>query len=263
MNTLNKNLSFKSAVSLAAVALLCQTAAHAQTANKKIPPPIELKQAVDVKEDSAGGADEKSAAAAGPQLLNLTPASPTTFVADGDKRCPDQPYYLYSGGKPDNFALPADPAYPSPNLAAAHNNGPTVAYDVPMVDGRFKDSFNLQNTRSVCHAVIQFRTQVSNGGSQNDGLTIGHMQSPALWVLPYVAQVINPGTATHTYALNPTGLNLLSQQTGASGGKAPSDSVLDVFLQDDTKIDFFRVFVWYGPPKGRSVPVPNSAPSLN
>jgi hypothetical protein len=188
-----------------------------------------------------------AANASGPGLKNLTTVGAS--IADGDKACPDQPYYLYSGGKPDNFAGPTDLAYPSPNLAAfIPAGGQTVAYDVPMADGRFGDSFNLQNTRGVCYAVIQFKAQASNGGSQNDGLTLGHVNNGGS-PFDIVAQVINPGALPNvqSYALTAAGRNLLGAQTGWGGGKTPAQSVLDLYLQDDTKLDFFRMFVWYGP----------------
>jgi len=131
-------------------------------------------------------------AANGIKLINLTAQGAT--VAAGDKACPSQPYYLYSGGKPDNFAGPADLAFPSPNLVAfIPANGPTVTYDTPMSDGRFGDSFNLQNTRGICYAVIEFKAKSTNGGSPNDGLTMGHVVGSNGSPFDVVAQIINPG----------------------------------------------------------------------
>ncbi len=179
--------------------------------------------------------------------MHLTPTG--AAIADGDKACPDQPYYLYSGGKKDNFALPADSAYPSPNLTAfIPAGGPSVACDTPMADGRFGDSFNLQNTRSVCYAIIQFKAKTSNGGSSNDGLTFGHVE-PGGAPFDVVGQVIFPGAvnAVQSYALDATGRSLLSLQTGVLLDKTPDQSIFDLYLQDDTKLDFFKLYVWYGP----------------
>lgn len=236
MNTLSKKTLLKSAVALTVTAMLCSGIAHAQTARA---------QAVDPKMTEAAPVADLQAGAAAVRLLNLTVQGNT--VDEGNKRCPDQPYYLYSGGKPDNFAGPPDLAYPSPSLVQfIPTSGPTVAYDVPMVNGRFGDSFNLQNTRGVCYAVIQFKTQVSTAGAQNDGLTMGHI-GPGGTPFDIVAQVINPGTAMHSYALDANGRNLLGAQTGWGMNKSPLQSVFDFYLQDDTKLDFFRMFVWYGP----------------
>lgn len=184
------------------------------------------------------------------KLTNLTKTGST--VNAGNAACPDQPYYLYSGGKSDNFAAPPDLAYPSPDLVTFMGSSVqgNVNYDVSMDNGRFGDSFNLQNDRSVCYAVIQFRAKQTGDIPSNDGLTFGHIQTGGA---PFnvVGQVINPGgtTAIQHYALDATGLKLLSTQTGyfAPTTTTPSDSVFDVYLQDDTEIDFFRMFVWYGP----------------
>jgi len=183
-------------------------------------------------------------------LINLTTVGAT--VAEGDLACPAQPFYLYSGGKQDNFVTPADVAYPSPNLVAfIPGGGPTVAYDTPMINGRFGDSFNLQNTRSVCYAIIQFKAKSTDGGSTNDGLTFGHV-GPGGTPFTVVGQIINPGITTtfQSYALNATGRALLSTQTGVGLDKTPEQSILDLYLQDDTMLDFFRLYVWYGPSCG-------------
>lgn len=192
-------------------------------------------------------ASAATSSAAKVALVNLTKAG--NSVKAGDAACPDQPYYLYSGGKSDTFASPVDSAYPSPNLVAfIPPGGPTVPYDVPMSNGRFGDSFNLQNTRGVCYAVIQYRTKSTDSGSPNDGLTFGHI-GPGGSPFTVVGQVINSGSVSpiQSYALDATGLKLLSQQSGYFLDKTPDDSILDLYLQDDTMIDFFRMYVWYGP----------------
>jgi hypothetical protein len=184
------------------------------------------------------------------KLVNLTTTGAT--IAAGNAVCPDQPFYLYSGGKPDNFSPPPDPAYPSPDLVTFMTTPPSVQgivdYDEPMNNGRFGDSFNLQNTRSVCYAVIRFRAKHTGDIPHNDGLTIGHVGSGGS-PFTVVASVTNPGatSSTQTYALNATGRAKLSEITGVFLDKTPLDSVLDVYLQDDTMIDFFSLWVWYGP----------------
>jgi hypothetical protein len=186
----------------------------------------------------------------GRTLVNLTSTGAT--LAAGNDACPEQPYFRYVGGKPDNFKSPADPAYPSPDLVSFMTTPPSVQgiidYDVPMANGRFGDSFNLQNTRSVCYALIKFRAKQSFGGASNDGLTIGHVESGGS-PFTVVAQVIDPGAPPfiQTYAFDATGRTLLSDITGVLLNKTPLDSILDVYLQDDTKIDFIQLWVWYGP----------------
>lgn len=175
-------------------------------------------------------------------LVNLTQEGAS--VKAGKKRCPNVDYYLYSGGKADALAGGADLAFPSPNLLQfIPTGGPIVAYDVPMFNGRFGDSFNLQNGRSVCHAVIEFQAQ---NAPSNDGLTFGHV-GPGGTPFNIVGQIINPGWtgAVQRYALDATGLALLSAQTSNS---SPLDTIFDLYLQDDTMLDYFKLYVWYGTP---------------
>lgn len=186
--------------------------------------------------------------------INLTTQGAS--IAAGNANCKGQPYFRYVGGKPDLFSGPDDPAYPSPNLVNYMNNqgGGIVDYDVPVHNGRFGDSFNLQNTRSVCYAVIQFRMRDNGfGDATNDALHIGHVENNGTFTT--VAQVLFLGTppqtpgVLHTYAFTPNGRNLLSLITGRDNPSTntPLDSVLDIYLQDDTEIDFIMLWVWYGP----------------
>ena len=173
-------------------------------------------------------------------LVNLT--TKKASVGAGNKACPKSDYYLYSGGKADAFAGGSDLSYPSPNLLAfIPGGGPRVDYDVAMLDGRFGDSFNLQNNRTVCHAVIEFQAQTVIG--TNDGLHFGHVQAGGA---PFniVGSVIPPAaiTGVQRYALDATGLALLSAQTSNSN---PLDTIFDLYVQDDTTIDYFKLYVWY------------------
>lgn len=182
-------------------------------------------------------------------LVNLTPIGASILA--GNLACPDQPYFRYVGGKPDLFSGPADPAFPSPDLVTLMTTpireGGIVNYDVLMNNGVFGDSFNLQNTRSVCYAVIRFGAKDTGDIPGNDSLSIGHV---GVGGSPFttVARVDDPGfpplPVIQTYAFTAAGRALLS---GITGGTSPLDSVLDVHLQDDTKIDFIQLWVWYDP----------------
>jgi hypothetical protein len=185
------------------------------------------------------------------------PTGPTIedAIAAGNAACPGQPYYRYVGGIPDNYAPPADSAYPSHNLAAfiaSQHAGPNQPYDVPIQNKRFGDSFNLQNTRGVCYAVIQYQAKSSNTGSDNDGLTIGHVNDNLTFTV--AAQIINPANLSGIYAFDKTGLALLSNITGFDLGRTPPGSILDIYLQDDTEIDFVMLWIWYGPNCGEITP---------
>ena len=185
-------------------------------------------------------------------LLNLTQEGAS--IAAGNQRCPNQQAFLYVGGRPDSFSMPSEPAYPSVNLfqymtVVSPSPGGVVDYDDPVINGRVGDSFNLQNTRSVCHALIQYRARYSMGADRpdNDGLTIGHVGNGGS-PFSVIAQVIDPGAAPYhqTHAFTSAGLALLSNLTGVNLNRTPLDSILDIFLQDDTKIDFIRLWIWYG-----------------
>jgi hypothetical protein len=187
-------------------------------------------------------------------LVNLTKVG--NKLSDAEAACPGTPYFLYAGGFPNDFTGTNEPAYPSPNLLAyIPPGGAIVPYDVPMDNGRFGDSFNLQNTRSVCYAIVQFRVKPTGDIPDNDALVFGHVDSTPAYTV--VAQVNDPGALAgiQTYALTPAGLAALSLQTGVNMDKAPSDSILDVYMEDDSEIDFLRVFVWYGPNCTQTNPV--------
>jgi hypothetical protein len=189
----------------------------------------------------------------GVTLVNLTTTGATETA--GDIQCPEQMHFHYSGGKRDIFVGSGDFAYPSLNLAAFMAVTPSVqgvvGYDAPMDGGHFGESFNLKNTRSVCYALIQFRVENSGAVPGDDTLTVGHVENDGSFTL--VAQVLDPGSFSHpdtsvqTYAFDATALGLLSDLTGVNLDRTPPESILDIFLQDDTKIDFVDMFVWYGP----------------
>lgn len=197
----------------------------------------------------AAGLVPFAAGAAGLQLVNLTPDGAT--IEDGNRACPDQPMFTYGGGKRDHGAGTPDRAYPSPNLLAAISvDRPVIAYDTRQPDSHFGDSFNLQNNRSVCYAIVEFATQRSGTPLwSNDVMSIGHTGTDM--ILQPVGQVIVPNDGASgrhkMLAFDQTGLGLLSALTGQALDKKPEDSILDVYLEDDTAIDYFRLYVWYGP----------------
>jgi hypothetical protein len=181
----------------------------------------------------------------GQTLVNLVTGA---TIAAGNAACPDQPYYLYAGGKQDGYATPNDNAYPSLNLGAYMQlSGPFIPYDAPMYTASFGDSFNLQNTRSVCYAIVQFKAKPTTVNDPWTALTFGHV-GPGGAPFDIVAQVLDPGLtqSVQTYGLDATGLGLLSKQTGFQLDKTPEQSVLDVYLWRNTRLDFVRIYVWYG-----------------
>lgn len=181
-------------------------------------------------------------------LINLTTANAT--IADGDRLCPQSTRYKYSGGRADGYDGGPDDAYPSSALVSylSASWSTTQRYDKFQNNEVVADSFALQYDRSVCHAIIKFKAKQTGDFPSNDTLSIGHTVGVGIGASA-VARVINPGSSgsTQSYALDATGLALLSLQTGVNLDKSPQDSVLDMWLQDDTKLDFFTLHVWYGP----------------
>jgi hypothetical protein len=194
--------------------------------------------------------------ARGVTLVNLTTTGAS--IPAGNLQCPDQRHFHYIGGLPDPFTSAPDPAYPSPNLLTFMTATPLVTgivhYDVSTDDMAFGESFNLQNTRSVCYALLTFKVKKSTALPSPDGLTVGHAEDDGSFTA--VARVLEPGTtqAVQEYAFDATALGFLSNITGTHLDKNPFDSILDIYLMDDTLLDFIEFRVWYGPNCSQSSP---------
>ena len=186
------------------------------------------------------------------ETTNLVPAGTADeAVAAGDEKCPDQPYFRYAGGNPDNFAGPVDPAYRSTNLAL-FDSGPHSSYDDTSSNRWFGDSFDLEDKRLVCHVVIRMKMKQNHGLASNDNLYIGHVENgnalPTVFTTAIASAYFptgpGPGPVTRVWTLNSAGLTALSAITGAAN---PNDAVLDFYVQDDTTIDHIMLWVWYDP----------------
>lgn len=170
------------------------------------------------------------------------------FVSDvEDGECvphPGAPYFLYSGGVKDTFASPPDPAYPSPALLAFMTcaGGPILNYDVPMINARFGDSFCLQENRTVCKAELRYRVRSTGDNPSNDVLNLMHANGGCA-APTIVATILTPllnGSYVHTLTATEIGnLNTLL------GSGVPGAGTLDIYLEDDTEIDYVTLQVWY------------------
>ena len=183
-------------------------------------------------------------------LTNLTPVETVDVgIATGDKTCPNQPYFRYAGGKPDNFAAPADTSYAGAGLGTFMSglSAPRSHYDTVTPDRQFGESFNLEDKRRVCYAMLHVGLDDNNALASNDRLNIGRASGATF--SPLAAQVVHPGApgpgpVAPTWAFNAAGITALSTITGSS---SPNNAVLDIFLQDDTTIDHMMLWVWYHP----------------
>jgi hypothetical protein len=175
-----------------------------------------------------------------PALTNLTKVG--NKIADGNAACPGSSYYLYAGGYNDNFAGATEAGYPSPGELAyfALFTNAVLPYDASIDNAFWGDSFNLQNSRSVCYALVQFRVKPTGDLPSNDFLSMVHFHPDGATNDP-IAKVGYPGAVTgiQTYALDATGLAALSTVTGSAS------AVFDAVMEDDSSIDFFNLYVWY------------------
>lgn len=145
---------------------------------------------------------------------------------------------------PDDFKPPGNPVTPSPELTAfAAAALGTKGYDDPTVNRWFVDSFRLRNCR-VCHAVLQVRVRhYFKDSFGNDGLVAGlaPYSNPATNFVNVSLWSSNPSpqTRTDTYIL-PAGA--LSTYLATDN---PLPTFLDLRVQDDTDVDYARLYVWY------------------
>jgi len=178
-----------------------------------------------------------------PELVNLTKVG--NKVADGNAACPETSYFLYSGGFDDFYAGSPEAGYPSPGMLAYFDLFPTVpvaSYDTLINNAFWGDSFYLQKSRSICHAIVQFRVKPTGDIQNNEVLSMVHFD-PADGSYEKIAAVFNPGyqTGLQSYALDAAGLTALGNVTAS-----PTGAIFDAVMEDDTSIDFFRLYVWYG-----------------
>jgi hypothetical protein len=175
-----------------------------------------------------------------PTLVNLTKVG--NKIADGNAACPETSYFLYSGGYEDNFAGNAEPAYPSVGEKAYFDTFPNAVlpYDSSIDNAFWGDSFTLQNSRNICHAIVQFRVRATGDLPSNDFLSMVHFNTDGTYYK--VASVEYPAllTGIQSYALDAIGLANLAAVT-----HDPVAPIFDPVMEDDTAMDFFRLYVWY------------------
>jgi hypothetical protein len=151
-------------------------------------------------------------------------------------------------GIKDNFALPTEPASPSPGLLANLQNcsgGADPNFDSDIIDRCFGHSFDECWTQDcpVISAQLHFKVQALSYGSSNDAIYLGDWSAgpgPSTWwihlndlapyssgtVLDYTFDLGNMPVAGH----GPRNLLPYLQ-----------DKKLDVLIEDDTKVDFLEL----------------------
>jgi hypothetical protein len=177
-----------------------------------------------------------------PPSLDLDRASSQrSAIKHGNRVCNHKPYFRYVGGERDGYAAPADATYPSPNLAALSSGEPRRHYDQDLRDQIFGDSFNLQYDQFVCHAVLRIETMHSGDNPANDTMLLGHASSDGTFTT--AARLDQPGSGSGVWHLSNESTRMLTDMTMSAS--TPEEAVLDVFVEDDTKVDYLMLWVWY------------------
>lgn len=164
-------------------------------------------------------------------------------------RCENPETVTFLAGAVDNFALPAEPTAPSAELAAFLPGVPQRNFDAAGTDLHLKHTFSGLPT-GICGARLTVSACVAGGGSGNDAvlleLTGGQnfawgqffsTLSGLAWtgsdcaVLSYELDALPAGFGNNT--------NIL---------EALNDGDLDLYVQDDTSIDYARLEVRNCPP---------------
>jgi hypothetical protein len=168
------------------------------------------------------------------------------------------PFYQVRG-VPDNFAGPTDPRTPSVGMTGFLTNviysaiPKTRDYDYMLANSLFGDSFSIPQVirRRICSATLTLR--IKGSGASNDGIAVGTAIStppsinPNLF-LPGSNTVWNSATwTTTTGAFSTQGLSTVTKDINAGQLTSImiSTGILDVYIQDDTAVDFMILNGWY------------------
>jgi len=156
------------------------------------------------------------------------------------KKCTTTTTYIH--GLQDNFAPGPDPTTPSPALAAYLGplaNPATYDYNAP--NNHFGDSFRICGCKT-CGGTLEVRVRHTNSTDigSNDGITVGAapFNGPrAVSALVWAAG--DPPVKTLTFNLDPGKLaEILCAQK-------PDSQWLDVYVQDDTTIDYIKLTLYH------------------
>jgi hypothetical protein len=154
-------------------------------------------------------------------------------------RCGGRPV-IYTVGNTDNFAG-VDPATLSPALNTFFVGKPRRNFDDGGPDKGFGQSFQL-NACKICAATLELRIkdEQRNGLSSNDAVTVG--------VAPFTVRFGSLGPIWNS--TDPLAKTILVPLSAAALNSYIMTNVtgqwwLDVYLQDDTSVDYAKLTVWY------------------
>jgi hypothetical protein len=168
-----------------------------------------------------------------------------------------RPPYTFRGGNVDEFASPADPASPSAALQAAL---PTTLgwknFDDPATDQFFGHTFtNLP--ANIVEARLEVRIKPGDGIPENDTMALGF--APGNPALPWGIAITDlPANASHNWNPGQPALTFtLDLRNLPPSGTRPTNLIamlrakryLDLAVQDDTTVDYVKLFIRTCPPQ--------------
>ena len=171
------------------------------------------------------------------------------------RRCPLQIQQIITGGLVDSLAPPPDSTYKTPAFLALFGGVAFKDFDDPTVNRAVGHSFVLQNIKpcktEVCTASLEIR--VCNFGTDlwtNDGLSVGTVQNGIFNAWAYSAAIWNR---------QGTGSGVMNDNSSSTDRRANCKIItipinaavlntmpsLDLYVQDDTAVDYARLTLNY------------------
>lgn len=167
--------------------------------------------------------------------------------------CTQLPAVVLQGGEIDAYTPPEETASPGPELQA-EVPGSYKNFDDPDANLFFGHTFRRLPNDIVC-AQLEIRLRPSAGGSGNDQMYFGASSGPPFfsWSTTLAEQL--PGGGSWTLPADPP---VLVYDLGSlpATGASPATSLiaklnaarrLDIFVQDDTEVDYIRLTLRYYP----------------
>ena len=163
-----------------------------------------------------------------------------------------QPEMCINRSLADNFAAPLEPTSMSPGLAQfITQHYPTIKprqFDEPGCDRPFAMSCKL---KKCCISYMKLEIRMKKEGCQycNDAIYVGvaPFAGPNMYLFNYLW--CNPPCSTpcNTAASPITKTYVIPVAAHNAALCTPGDRWLDIFIQDDTNIDYVKLYVWYTP----------------
>jgi hypothetical protein len=186
----------------------------------------------------------------------------TPRTAPGPLSC-GRPSLLFSvtHGLDDNFSntTPADsPPQPSAALIAQYTLTTPNIFDQTTSNYHFGDTLaiNVPQNSTIVAARLITRMKPLAGQPENDGVNFHVPGTPFSSSIGYSLNIISgnawtAGSPSKIFVFT-AATNILNAMTAAAAATPPQPA-LDVYVQDDTSVDFLRLEVCYTPPKGPDV----------